>query len=126
MNNFIKLIIGIILITFISGCQLHQKPIIKTVYKDKYIPVYITPKPPKVKKPELDIFSLTKEQRKQIGSLVKAYKISLTQEMHYACILSGIIAKYDELSAEVPPLLNTNPPSYLIPKIENCDFHETK
>lgn len=91
----------------IAGCQtMKQKP--NTQYVDKYIPVYIVPSAPKVKQPVLAIKVLTDTQKNKLGELVKAYAISLHQEVCYAKQLREILDEYSKLSKSYPYIMEPN------------------
>jgi hypothetical protein len=71
-------------------------------YKDKDVPVYITPAPPVVPRPDLAINHLTDKQKDDTGELAKAYAVSLKQVMQYACKLENIVDTYAKLAAQSP------------------------
>jgi hypothetical protein len=75
---------------------------VKTVYRDKNIPIYVVPKAPAVNPPVLVVNTLTDAQKNDPGELSKAYAISLKQAMQYACQLKSIVDTYAELAQNVP------------------------
>lgn len=98
----IKYILIAILATAVAGCAPQQ---VKTEYQQVNVPVYVTPTPPAVQKPDLYLKHLTPTQQNDIGELSKAFRISLKQEQQYACMLQKIVDKYAELAKAPSPTL---------------------
>ena len=90
----------IMLVVLLSGCGIFKTkpPIVITEYKDKYVPVYIIPAPPKTERPSSALTALTEEQKKSLGEVVKAYVIEVNQQDAYIVLLEEVLKKYQELS----------------------------
>jgi hypothetical protein len=98
-----KLIAIICMGLVLSACTPAE---VKTVYKDKDVPIYIVPAPPIVQKPVLYLSTMTTAQQDDIGELAKGYKTTLTQVIQYACKLQLIVDKYAMLAASGPTLIS--------------------
>lgn len=90
-----KLLIAVVLVLTLSACGPQQ---VKTVYKDKYVPILYVPTPPKITVPEYYANSLTEEQKNDIGELTKAYIISSHQQHNHIKNLEKVYNLYVELS----------------------------
>lgn len=93
-------IITLIIFSLLVGCS--SVPIIKTQTVNK--PVIYVPEPPTVTRPNLEIFNLSEEDKKDIGKVSKAHGVDLVQLSDYVNILELIIDKYRELAKENPKI----------------------
>ena len=82
----------------LTGCGTLCKPKESIVYQEKKVPIYIVLEPPVTSRPELEISTLSVEQKGDLGELAKANKITIIQLKQYVEILESIIEKQRELS----------------------------
>lgn len=87
----VKYIIPLIMILALSGCK---QETVRTVYVDVPYPIHVVPHPPEVERPVLHVTTLTEEQRRDAGELVRSHRISLQQAIEYSKILERIINTY--------------------------------
>jgi hypothetical protein len=109
IEEMVKKLLILCVSLILVGCQTTPTP--NTVYKDVKIPSYIVPKPPKIERPQLAIETITPEQQKEQGELVKAYTLTIKQLEQYVVGLEKIITRYDEVSGEH----DTKPDLMLVP-----------
>lgn len=94
-----KLLVVLMLAVPLAGCNtFSKKPIIKTEYVEKLVPVNAVPQPPKVERPIPETSLLTDADRKDIGKVAKAVTVEKKQWEDYSTILETIINKYKELA----------------------------
>lgn len=110
----------LITLCFISfllvGCV---KPAI--VYKDVAYPVYVVPAPPVVTRPVLIIDTLTPDEAKDPGTVLRAQRATSEQKNGYIAQLELIVSKYSELAVSskanldkmLGPLASALPPQTL-------------
>lgn len=94
-----KLLLSLVLVAFLSGCKTNP-PIVKTEYKNVYVPVYVVPGPPEVQEPVLATDTLTEAQKQDIGELAKAYVIENKQLRNFNGLLLEIVQKYAEMASK--------------------------
>lgn len=70
------------------------------VFQEVKVPVYVVVEPPVVQRPELEISTLSEEQKKDPGELAKAHKITIKQLQQYSENLEKIIEKQRELAKQ--------------------------
>ncbi len=107
MKNYNKYLYFILLISILTGCASTCEPRIE--YKEKVVPVYKIPTPPKVDRIPLETDFLTEEQKQSLGDLAKAYHVDVVILLQYAKQLEEIIKKYDELSKKDTNITPINP-----------------
>lgn len=96
-----KSLITMITLLLISGCSFMQpEPRIETVYEEVKVPVSNVPMPPDTHCPEIAINTITKEEAKEDGLVVKAYRISVEQLKDCATLREKVIEKYREIAKE--------------------------
>ena len=92
-----KALVAILLsATLLTGCG---KTLIKTEYKDKYIPVMVVPKATTNGRPELEINKLTEAEKADDGIYAKALTATAEQLKGYIRELETVIDKYNDLAA---------------------------
>lgn len=98
---------------------------IPTKVEQVQVPVLICPKPPDIEKPDLEIYKLTEEDRKDPGKVAQAIKITLIQLQSYGVLLETIVKTYKNTSEEYDKLrqeLEFKFPRKIIPeKINTID-----
>jgi hypothetical protein len=95
MERLIKIAIAVIACSVLSACATTSP---KIVYVDKPTPVIVTPEPPVLLRPGLEVNNLTTSQKESDGEIAKAYVISVDQLIEYSSILEEIIEQYRKLS----------------------------
>jgi len=129
------IILFLFVILAISGCKTRET--IKEV--EKKVPVYMTPEPPTIERPELPIHSVLDEveivsgivEGKDIGKLAKAYVVSLRLAMNWGTAMEDIVNAYKKMSERdfsLSPLelndgrrLAADPMSAIPPDVEKTD-----
>jgi hypothetical protein len=91
-----RLLFTILLVLTLTACNC--KPIIETIYKDKYVPILYVPEPPKIIVPEYYANTLTEEQKNDIGELTKAYVISSQEQKNHIKNLETVYNLYVDLA----------------------------
>ena len=62
------------------------------------VPVLVCPKPPEIKRPELEIYKLTDEDMNDPGKVAQAVKITLVQLQSYGILLETVLETYKNTS----------------------------
>jgi hypothetical protein len=92
----LQLLTILLCVAMTAGCI--KKPMVKTEYVEKKVPVNAVPAPPTVPKPVLETSKLTEEDKKNLGKVTQAYVVENKQLKAYTGILEMIINTYRELS----------------------------
>jgi len=102
MNNRLKISLSLIVCSaFMFGCSLIEPRI---EYRDKIVPVYTVPKPPKIERPTLPIHDARYRNPTfvsnpdNLGQIVQDYVISVRLLINYAEALNEIVETYRVLS----------------------------
>jgi hypothetical protein len=83
----------IIIFLFLGGCSTGQ-----TKIDEVQVPILVCPMPPKVSRPELEIYKLSEKDLNDPGKVAQAIKVTLVQLQSYSIILETIIETYKNTS----------------------------
>jgi hypothetical protein len=79
------------------GCGCKEKTI-KTEVQKQYVDVLYCPAPPEINRPALPIHTMTPDQKKSDGEVVKHYKATVKTLQGYAVELETIVDKQKEIN----------------------------
>lgn len=117
-----NLILCFAVLLTLTACKSKQE--VKIEYRDRYVPVYVVPAPPEVKRPEL----LLNEKNKDTVSdeeFSRLYSATTAQLNGYIEALEEVYNKYAELAALSAPNINKLDQALLTAdKVEENDTRE--
>jgi hypothetical protein len=117
-----NLILCLAVLLTLTACKTKQE--VKIEYRDRYVPVYVVPAPPEVKRPEL----LLNEKNKDTVSdeeFSRLYSATTAQLNGYIEVLEEVYNKYAELAALSAPNINKLDQALLTAdKVEENDTRE--
>jgi len=99
----IKLTIILVFVISLLGCSILEP---RVEYRDKLVPVYTVPEPPKIERPELPIHGprygnlLFLSNPDNIGQIAQDYAVSLRLALNYSTAQEEIIETYRRLSQQ--------------------------
>lgn len=94
-----NILLSILVMASLTACW-NRDDIVRPDVREVPVPVAYVPKPPDVKRPILATETLSEEDKKNVGVLVKAHRVALQQTLSYAEILENIVNVYRNLHIE--------------------------